>query len=123
MLISDSTKPPPPNNSGSHGGALQRPATAAPAVAGGVGADENRFFYEDEVFGWDPHERIRFGLVMETYDANYSDSEQSDAEEPALRQGEVRVAWHPRGVEEVLGETDVSTTHCHCLCLYPSCTL
>lgn len=69
--------------------------------------EEYRFFFEDEVFAWDKHERLRFGLVMETYDATYSDSEMSETEE-ALKQGQVRVAWHPRGTEEVLSETGVS---------------
>lgn len=78
-----------------------------PFCVEGLGTDKNRFFYEDEVFSFDHSERIRFGLVMETYDANYSDSEQSDVED-TLKQGEVRVAWHPRGVEEVLSESGVS---------------
>lgn len=68
--------------------------------------EKNRFFYEDEVFCFDKHDRLCFGLVMETYDASYSDSEQSDVED-TLKQGEVRVAWHPRGVEEVLLECGV----------------
>lgn len=71
-------------------------------------ADENRYFYEDEVFRYDANGRVRFGLVMETFDANSSDSEmtQSDTEDQ-LKMGEVRVVWHPRGVEMVMDESMV----------------
>lgn len=70
--------------------------------------EENRYFYEDEVFRYDANGRVRFGLVMETFDASNSDTEmtQSDMEEQ-LKKGEVRVVWHPRGVELVMPEAMV----------------
>lgn len=71
-------------------------------------ADENRYFYEDVVFRYDANGRVRFGLVLETFDANNSDSEttQSDMEDQ-LKKGEVRVVWHPRGHEVVMPESMV----------------
>lgn len=71
---------------------------------------ENRYFYEDEVFRYDANGRVRFGLVMETFDANSSDTEQTQSDlEEQLKKGEVRVAWHPRGSEMVVSESHVST--------------
>lgn len=89
----------------------RRPSAGADAASAAVVPtpkdNDALLFYEDEVFDWDRQQRLRFGLVTETYDASYSDSEHSD-EENILQRGEVRVAWHPRGNEEILLETHVS---------------
>lgn len=67
---------------------------------------ENHFFYEDEVLKFDKNGRVKFGLVLESYEANYSESE-SDFED-SVKKGEIRVAWHPSGSVEVIGEQYVS---------------
>ncbi|KAG4067201.1 hypothetical protein HA402_000192 [Bradysia odoriphaga] len=63
---------------------------------------ENHFFYEDEVLKFDKNGRVKFGLVLESYEANYSESE-SDFED-SVKKGEIRVAWHPQGSVEVIEE-------------------
>lgn len=68
----------------------------------------NQYFYEDEVFKFDSNGRVRFGVVMETYEEAASDSERSDHED-ILKKREIRVAWHPRGTIEVTQEQYVST--------------
>lgn len=67
---------------------------------------ENHFFYEDEVLKFDKNGRVKFGLVLESYEANYSESE-SDFED-SVKKGELRVAWHPEGSVEVIEEQYVS---------------
>lgn len=67
---------------------------------------ENHFFYEDEVLKFDKNGRVKFGLVLESYEANYSESE-SDFED-SVKKGELRVAWHPEGNVEVIEEQYVS---------------
>lgn len=67
---------------------------------------ENHFFYEDEVLKFDKNGRVKFGLVLESYEANYSESE-SDFED-SVKKGEIRVAWHPEGNVEVIEEQYVS---------------
>lgn len=79
--------------------------TAPPVVVTADSNDsniENQYFYEDEVFSIS-NGRVKFGLVMETYEAGASDTEQSDVEDN-LKKGEIRVAWHPRGSQEVTDE-------------------
>lgn len=79
--------------------------TVPPAVETAANTDsniENRYFYEDEVFSIS-NGRIKFGLILETYEAGASDTEQSDMEDN-LKKGEIRVAWHPRGIEGVTDE-------------------
>lgn len=66
---------------------------------------ENQFFYEDEVLKFDKNGRVKFGLVLETYEAGLTD--ESDMEDN-VRRGEIRVAWHPEGVQEVIEEKFVS---------------
>lgn len=67
---------------------------------------ENHFFYEDEVLKFDKNGRVKFGLVLESYEANYSESE-SDFED-SVKKGELRVAWHPEGSVECIEEQYVS---------------
>lgn len=64
---------------------------------------ENNFFYEDEVYSLDKKGRVKFGLVMENFEGSSSDNE-----EDFLNKGEIRVAWHPNGVEEIINERAVS---------------
>lgn len=100
----DDNEAPPPNDDAT--------ALAHGSPNDAVAPGENRYFYEDEVFRYDANGRVRFGLVMETFDANNSDSEmtQSDVEDQ-LKKGEVRVVWHPRGSEVVMPETMVSSIY------------
>lgn len=63
----------------------------------------NQYFYEDEVFKFDANGRVRFGVVMETYEEAASDTERSDHED-ILKNREIRVAWHPRGTIEITQE-------------------
>lgn len=67
---------------------------------------ENHFFYEDEVLKFDKNGRVKFGLVLESYEANYSESESEY--EDTVKKGEIRVAWHPEGNVEVIDEQYVS---------------
>ncbi|KAJ6622674.1 (E3-independent) E2 ubiquitin-conjugating enzyme [Pseudolycoriella hygida] len=66
---------------------------------------EIHFFYEDEVLKFDKNGRVKFGLVLESYEANYSESE-SDFED-SVKKGEIRVAWHPVGNVEVIEEQNI----------------
>lgn len=72
---------------------------AAPPTAGTA---DNQYFYEDEVFRIDKKGRVKFGLVLENSEAFSSDEE--DDFDDILSKGEIRVAWHPEGKEEVLQE-------------------
>lgn len=65
---------------------------------------ENNFFYEDEVYSLDKKGRVKFGLVMENFEGSSSDNE-----DDFLNKGEIRVAWHPNGDEEIINERAVST--------------
>lgn len=64
---------------------------------------ENNFFYEDEVYLFDKKGRVKFGLVMENFEGSASDNE-----DDFLNKGEIRVAWHPNGDEEIINERAVS---------------
>lgn len=85
---------------------------------------ENQYFYEDEVFKFDSNGRVKFGLIMGTYEAGASDTEQSDFEDN-IKQGEIRVAWHPKGTEEITEEKYVSNwvSFTHIYTLTPHCIL
>lgn len=67
---------------------------------------EHQFFYEDEVFYIDKKGMVKFGLVLENYEAASSDNE--DGFDDNLRRGEIRVAWHPDGKEQIISENNVS---------------
>lgn len=63
-------------------------------------AAESQYFYEDVVYRVDKRGNVEFGFVMENDDQDMSD-ESSDSEEgPKRKKGEIRVIWHPSGVEE-----------------------
>lgn len=64
-----------------------------------------QYFYEDEVYKINNRGEVVFGLVLENYEGNSSDQE-SDIETP-IQKGEIRVVWHPSGVERVISEKTV----------------
>lgn len=66
-------------------------------------ANENQYFYEDEVFCIDSQGRVKFGLVLE----NFEVSEEEGFEEDALKKGEIRACWHPDGLEEIVKQSKV----------------
>lgn len=71
-------------------------------------AAEHQYFYEDEVFRINKKGNIEFGMVLENSELVSSD-ENSDDEEDCrrMKQGHIRVAWHPSGREEVIQEKKV----------------
>ncbi|KAK3930467.1 (E3-independent) E2 ubiquitin-conjugating enzyme [Frankliniella fusca] len=72
-----------------------------------MAAVEDQYFYEDEVYRIDKRGQIEFGMVLENSELVSSD-ENSEAEDgPGMKKGQIRVAWHPSGVEEVISEKKV----------------
>lgn len=70
-------------------------------------ATEHQYFYEDEVFRINKRGNIEYGMVLENSELVSSD-ENSDGEEGCrMKQGHIRVAWHPSGEEEVIQEKKV----------------
>lgn len=61
---------------------------------------EFQYFYEDEVFKINKRGQVVFGLVMENFEAN--SSEEDTEEESPVKKGEIRVVWHPSGIERVI---------------------
>lgn len=72
-------------------------------------APENQYFYEDVVYRMDKRGNVVFGIVMENDDLDLSE-ESSDNEEslPKRKKGEIRMIWHPSGVEELVNCKKVS---------------
>lgn len=72
-------------------------------------AAESQYFYEDVVYRVDKRGNVEFGIVMENDDQELSDDESSgDAEEsPKRKKGEIRLVWHPSGVEELVNTKKV----------------
>lgn len=66
------------------------------------GALDNLYFFEDEIYRIDKKGRIKFGLVVETSET-YSGDEEDDFDDLPSK-GEIRVAWHPDGKEEIQPE-------------------
>lgn len=84
-----------------------------------MAAVEDQYFYEDEVYRIDKRGHIEFGMVLENSELVSSD-ENSDGEEGAgMKKGQIRVAWHPSGVEEVISEKKV-ILHCFPSKSYPN---
>ena len=46
---------------------------------------------------------VQFGLVLRNFEG-YSSLEDTDDEEDTIKKGHVRVAWYPKGREEVVPE-------------------
>lgn len=71
-------------------------------------ADENLYFYEDEVYKINKKGNIEFGMVLENSELLSSD--ESDVEEnERIKKGFIRVYWHTTGNEEVVSEKKVLT--------------
>ncbi|XP_012526593.1 (E3-independent) E2 ubiquitin-conjugating enzyme isoform X1 [Monomorium pharaonis] len=66
-------------------------------------APENQYFYEDVVYRLDKRGNVVFGIVMENDDLDLSE-ESTDSEDnlPKRKKGEIRMIWHPSGVEELV---------------------
>lgn len=76
-----------------------------------MAASEHRFnddyFNEDVVYRINKKGNIEFGVVLENAEL-YSSDENSDTEDYGrLKSGHIRVAWHPKGCEEVMQEKKV----------------
>ncbi|XP_063972384.1 (E3-independent) E2 ubiquitin-conjugating enzyme UBE2O [Diachasmimorpha longicaudata] len=61
-----------------------------------------QYFYEDVVYRVDKRGNIEFGIVMENDDQDLSESSSDSEESPKRKKGEIRVVWHPSGVEELV---------------------
>ena len=84
---------------------------------------EYKYFYEDEVYRISKKGTIQFGMVVEnvstiiieiktilpsSLQAEFASSDESgDEEEERVGAGQVRVAWHPQGMEEVVSDRKV----------------
>jgi hypothetical protein len=84
--------------------------SADEAVSKSGKPNEPYFFYEDEVYRFQ-RGNLQFGMVVEN--SEFQSSDESDNEDDKrLKQGFVRVAWHPKGHEEVIREKKAS-----CVCV------
>ncbi|KOX68893.1 Ubiquitin-conjugating enzyme E2 O [Melipona quadrifasciata] len=68
---------------------------------------ECQYFYEDVVYRVDKKGNIVFGIVMENDDQDLSDESSDSEESPKRKKGEIRVVWHPSGVEELVSSKKV----------------
>lgn len=76
-------------------------------------APENQYFYEDVVYRVDKRGNVVFGIVMENDDHDMSE-ESTDSEEsmPKRKKGEIRMIWHPSGIEELVNYKKVREHVC-----------
>ena len=65
--------------------------------------------FEEDVVSRYHRGRLQLGLVVRNHDW-YSSVDESEDEEEKIRKGHVRVAWYPRGRENVLCEKKVRLT-------------
>lgn len=68
-------------------------------------APENQYFYEDVVYRVDKRGNVVFGIVMENDDQDLSEESYDSAEDfgsPKRQKGEIRMIWHPSGIEELV---------------------
>lgn len=93
---------------GQAGSALERVSEARTTIRGKMAAaanvaPENQYFYEDVVYRVDKRGNVVFGIVMENDDHDMSE-ESTDSEEsmPKRKKGEIRMIWHPSGIEELV---------------------
>ncbi|XP_012284283.1 (E3-independent) E2 ubiquitin-conjugating enzyme UBE2O [Orussus abietinus] len=68
---------------------------------------EHHYFYEDVVYRVDKRGNVVFGIVMENNDLDSSDEVSVSEESPKRKKGEIRVVWHPSGVEELVNSKKV----------------
>ncbi|KAK0174078.1 hypothetical protein PV328_007194 [Microctonus aethiopoides] len=68
---------------------------------------ESQYFYEDVVYRVDKRGNVEFGIVMENDDQDMSDESEDSEGSPKRKKGEIRVVWHPSGVEEPVNSKKV----------------
>lgn len=68
---------------------------------------EDQYFYEDVVYRVDKKGNVEFGIIMENDDQDFSDDSSANEESPKKKKGEIRVVWHPSGVEELVNSKKV----------------
>lgn len=68
---------------------------------------ESQYFYEDVVYRVDKRGNVKFGIVMENDDQDMSDDSSDSEDGPKRKKGEIRVVWHPSGVEELVNSKKV----------------
>lgn len=66
-----------------------------------------QYFYEDIVYRVDKRGNVIFGIVMENDDQEMSEESSDSEENPKRKKGEIRVVWHPSGVEESINPKKV----------------
>ncbi|XP_045602323.2 (E3-independent) E2 ubiquitin-conjugating enzyme UBE2O isoform X2 [Procambarus clarkii] len=70
-------------------------------------AQEYQYFYEDEVYRFNKKGNLELGMVLENAEFVSSDEESDLDEEYKVTKGSIRVAWYPKGEEQVLPERKV----------------
>ncbi|XP_011503542.1 PREDICTED: E2/E3 hybrid ubiquitin-protein ligase UBE2O [Ceratosolen solmsi marchali] len=70
-------------------------------------SSEKQYFYEDVVYRVDKRGNVEFGIVMENDDQELSDESSSNEDSPKRKKGEIRVVWHPSGVEELVNSKKI----------------
>ncbi|XP_014214684.1 (E3-independent) E2 ubiquitin-conjugating enzyme UBE2O [Copidosoma floridanum] len=68
---------------------------------------DTQYFYEDVVYRVDKRGNVEFGIVMENDDQELSDESSDNEDSPKRKKGEIRVVWHPSGVEELVNSKKV----------------
>ncbi|CAL4205927.1 unnamed protein product, partial [Meganyctiphanes norvegica] len=67
-------------------------------------AQEYQYFYEDEVYRFNKKGNLELGMVLENAEFASSDDDSDIDEEDKVTKGSIRVAWYPKGEEQVLPE-------------------
>ncbi|XP_076068516.1 (E3-independent) E2 ubiquitin-conjugating enzyme UBE2O isoform X2 [Oratosquilla oratoria] len=70
-------------------------------------AQEYQYFYEDEVYIFNKKGHLELGMVLENAEFVSSDEDSDIEEEEKVKKGYIRVAWYPKGEEQVLAERKV----------------
>ncbi|KAK2588919.1 hypothetical protein KPH14_001776 [Odynerus spinipes] len=70
-------------------------------------AAECQYFYEDVIYRVDKRGNVVFGIVMENDDQDMSEESSDGEESPKRKKGEIRVVWHPSGIEELINSKKV----------------
>ena len=70
-------------------------------------AQEYQYFYEDEIYRFNKNGRLELGMVLENAEFISSDEDSDDDNDFKVTKGSIRVAWHPKGEEQVLAERKV----------------
>lgn len=80
-------------------------------------AQEYQYFYEDEVYRFNRKGKLELGMVLENAEFVSSDEEFDVDEEDKVTKGSIRVAWYPKGEEQVLQERKVTLQYLRLLSL------